>query len=251
LQDIFLKAQKFLSDDQHEKEFSSLLKSLRVEIRRTYNQYPSKNGWFAFYARIAIEAFQYEAERGTMKALKWLLELVPDYISDKSVSIHPYRCIILVYTGISFYNFARDIKYRYAAPEETQHQFNELFDHFQDMVVNYTIETNSNININLNLRYFVTIIDAAFVLNTYSHIVDENILSNVREKIKVVVDKKGDSVRRVPNLLKGLYRHYWSKLQEDTEVKRENYTYAIRYFEEYINGMSIFSTYFFDAWCGK
>jgi len=100
----------------------------------------------------------------------------------------------------------------------------------------------------LHLKYFVTIIDAAFVLNT--HIRDKRDLSDASEKIKNVVDERQNPEHCVPNLLLGLHMHYWSKLQKETEDKMTNFNLAIRYLEEYRNCKSIFFTYFFDAWYG-
>jgi len=250
LHTFFERAQTILHQ-KHEKEFFTSLESLCDEIRITFKNPRPKNKWFAFYAKIAFQAFQYEAETGSIKALEWLLDLVQDYILSESVSLHPYRSIILVYIGVSFYNFARDVKHRYAAPEETQYDFYFEFDRYRALVNLYHRKEKHLLSKDfiMNLKYSVTIIDAAFVLNT--HNLDNRDLSVTSEKIKEVMVQHSNPEHRVPNLLMGLHALHWSKLEEITANKMTSLEVALMYLEKYRNGKSIFSTYFFDAWYGE
>ena len=87
--------------------------------------------WYGFYATLTLEAFQYEAATGSIKAIEWF------FICFKQKRFSNFRdqYLILVDIGFTFYNFTRDLKYRYGAlSNEIIIRFKQQFKTFQTFV---------------------------------------------------------------------------------------------------------------------
>ena len=67
----------------------------------------SPEDYYEFFMKIALEAFQYEAETGSIAAFDWAIKLVEkmsDYLGDWQK-----QYVILVDIGFTIYNYIRDV----------------------------------------------------------------------------------------------------------------------------------------------
>jgi len=183
-----------------------------VEVfRRLKNKSCNETDYYYFYILTAIEAFQYEAESGSIKPLKWMLELLSKM--DEHVKGWDGRYIIFVFVGLTFYNFARDLNYRYAISGEEAEDSFKIYDRFSSIVKKYQLlNTEVPIKDGKHLVYFVDAIYNALVMGNSSichH--EKKRLSTLREKYTDLLAIQ--QTYQVPDIIMGLHFHHHGKLQ--------------------------------------
>ena len=147
---------------------------------------------------IGLEAFQYEAEFGSIKTLVWALTLV-EKMSDYDKDCNQ-QYTILVYIGFTMYNYVKDTKLRYAIPDDEVYQSYHLFERY-NVLVNRISEESVGRRNHMHLTYLADAIYVAFM--TFS-LLKHGImnLQLAMEKSRRVLDDSS-----CPSILKGVH-HY-------------------------------------------
>ena len=143
---------KILHESNNSYEVSELLSCYAIVTK-------GKDTWYGLYATLALEAFQYEAATGSIKSIEWfLLCYRGEYLSDFREKYY-----ILLDFGFTFYNFTRDLKYRYGALND------ELFSCFHKQLVVYKALVTSlpKSSSTRFLLVLVTLIYSEFQLGNY------------------------------------------------------------------------------------
>jgi len=191
------------------------------------------------------EAYQYEMESGSLRAIEWELELIlADKLNDLAIWEDKY--VILVFIGFTFYNFARDARYRYAMSEETHYRFYELFYRYKELV-KHICDANAEIDEiqKHHIEMLENVIYVAFIVNIH----DENHFSDALE----MLDRNNSSSN--PGILNGLHLHYYAKLQavegNMDESLKEFETVTTTLLAMFGVGKAFFTSYYYDAIIGK
>ena len=209
--------------------------------------------YYQFFMKIALEAFQYEAETGSIVALDWAIELVEkmrDYLGDWQK-----QYVILVDIGFTIYNYIRDVSYRYATPvEEIQHSF-RLCDRYRS-VVNKTLLNNVNdVSDKKDLQFLTGAIYAAMVSSSSAMSRIDERRSLATELCNEVLKHRNDtSVHKCPFIIMGLYLYLAGKLHYQRDMFDEawpNFIEAVEYLKPLGNTTRSTASYFYDAVFGE
>ena len=213
------------------------------------------NQLYGLYATLALEAFQYEAETGSMRAIEWVLQCAGgiDLLSE----FH-HRYEILVTIGITFYNFARDANFRYGMTNETQIKFDYqrrlysyLVSKLNERFPDHMMQTNDE------LQFLADLISVAFTTSARIRDAVHHWRATQRAKyfLKMVVEERA----RMPKLLLGLYEYQAAKLLYSSQDKFvlnyveifEHFSRAIQHLSHYKDGEHSVATYYYDAVYGE
>ena len=206
---------------------------------------------YEFYMKIALEAFQYEAETGSIIALDWALKLVKnfkDYLKDWN-----QQYVILVDIGFTMYNYARDTNHRYAIPDAEQYQLFELFDYYNELVHKIEAKIDAEEN-QWHLECLSDAVYIAIITSTTLALNKEHRLIAVR-KSSNVLQYRNNANLRCPTILMGLHLYLAGKLHylnNKIDSAMDCYFHAaecLKCTKDVKGSMSV--SYFYDAIYGK
>ena len=214
---------------------------------------------YGLYATLALEAFQYEAETGSMRAIEWMLQCAGglDLLSE-----FYQRYEILVTIGITFYNFVRDANFRYALTNETQIKFDQqyrLYRHivskFKEQFLDCTMRKQKQ-EIE-ELEFLADLITVAFV--TSARIRDAQCHPDEMFTAKYFLEVRAREKARMPKLLLGLYEYQAAKLLYSSQDEFvldyveifEYFSRAIQHLSHYKDNEHSIATYYYDAVYGE
>ena len=118
--------------------------------------------YYEFFMKIAIEAFQYEAETGSIIPLDWAIELV-EKMSDYLVDWQK-QYVILVDIGFTIYNYIRDASYRYATPVDEVYHSLAICDRYTSLINNTLLNNVNEVSDLKDLQYLSDAICIATVI---------------------------------------------------------------------------------------
>ena len=212
---------------------------------------------YGFYATLALEAFQYEAETGSIRAIEWVLQCAGglDLLKD---AIHRYE--ILVTIGITFYNFARDANFRYGISNVAQTKFDEQHQLYQGLVKQFVEDCPSYMIMELfknRLNFLVDLVYVAFVTST--RIRDEKHHSDAMQKVKKYILIARQEKDTFPKLLLGLFEYQAAKLDYSRQLDRTpdynkifgHFSKAIQHLSQYKDNEHSVATYYYDVVYGE
>jgi len=208
--------------------------------------------YYQFYTKCALEAFQYEAESGSIKPIKWMLELLSKL--KEFISVWDRRYVIFVFVGFTFYNFARNINFRYGVPEIEFEDYFLVYDRFYAIVKKFDIaHTDVQIADRKHLVCFAEVISHALATSNANLSQDESMRSPILNEIfKKLVRFR--NVYQVPDIIFGLHLHHQAKLHYlngSVEKAWENFDKAIRLLSTWDDCEASRAVYLYDALCGK
>ena len=236
------------------------LESVIVELKKT-----SREEFFEFYQQIALEAFQYEAEFGSITALDWALTLAMQMsylIQDRSFeslvdigdfTFPPYQqYVVLVDIGMTMYNYVRDVKHRYAISDQEQQHSMEIFDCYLGLVKGLVGIGRHD---KLHLVYLADLIYAAQVTSSPLNR-SEMHRSNAITKSRRMLQLLNNSWQRehCPSILIGLHLHHSGKLHYmngNYHLAWIDYYNALDYLKFWEDYTGSTASYYFDVIYGE
>jgi len=244
---LFKEARNILhKDEKVNPSLKEIVYVLKEDGKGRINIITDNLSWFLFYVYVANEAFQYQAKSGSVTAVEWVLEIIQaeglqTKMTSKEVNI------VLVYIGLSLYNFSRDIRYRYGVTDETLLRFYRQYDRYNVLIkkLDHYAENVSHQDVT-HLRFFMNIIYIAFVRNTSTK--DKHRCA----KAKAMLDEQFRCSFQLPKFLIGLYRHHAATMtsKEKGDVLMKLFD-AMQELEEFKDERSIFASYYYDVIYGK
>ena len=206
--------------------------------------------YYEFYMKIALEAFQYEAEYGSILALAWGLELV-EKMSDL-VQDWREQYVILVDIGFTMYNYIRDASYRYAISIEEIHNSFRLCDRYRNLVT----KTSGIVQGDKNQRYLNYLADAIYIAIVASSplIRTDNYRSCAMEKSGNLLRYRIGSESQCPPILLGLHLYLAGKLHHESNTINEawkNFVEAVKRLKCFGKTTRSIAAYFYDAVFGE
>ena len=240
----------------HKQENITDLESVIFGLQRL-----SRQEFFKFYRKIALEAFQYEAEFGSIAALDWALTLamqMSNLIQDRSFeslvdigdfNFPPYQqYVVLVDIGMTMYNYVRDAKHRYAISDKEQQHSMEIFDCYLGLVK--ALESIRHHD-RLHLVYLADLIYVAQVTSSPLSR-SEMHRSNAMKKSRRMLQLLNDSWQRehCPSILIGLHLHHSGKLHymnESYHLAWIDYYNALDYLKSWEDYIGSSASYYHDV----
>ena len=207
---------------------------------------------YGFYSTLVLEAFQHEAETGSIRAVEWVMECAQNLNNLKDLN-EQYE--ILVAISLIFYNFARDARYRYGITAEAENRFEVQYMRFKTLVEQYN-HYNIKQNEKNYLKSMTDLILLAFISN--GPIPD-------RDRRLKVLSTASSTLNRAkvdncfPDLLIGLFAYHYARLRyQSTENQVRWYSIIIEYYSKATEHLSIYAndetslaSYFYDVVFGK
>jgi len=207
--------------------------------------------WYEFYSNLALEAFQHQAESGFITSIEWVLKLTQAEHLRERVREWPLINVILLHISLSLYNFAKDAKYRYGLTDETLLRFYKQYDQYNNLVKYFCDDREFVGEDGKHLLYFMDAILTEIVINNYFKDKQHFYLS-ARDKVKNFIDIYHHGDEYIPKLLIGLYlRHAAKILTQDQTDAMEFFRKALKQLEEFSNGVSYLTSFYYDAVYGK
>ena len=206
--------------------------------------------YYEFFMKIALEAFQYEAEYGSILALDWALELIKE-MSDL-VEGWRQQYVILVDIGFTMFNYARDVSYRYAISMEEIHQSLSLCDRYRNLLTKTSrlVEGDNN---KRYLDYLADVIYIGFVWSSGLHRSD-HYCSWAAKKSENILQYGNDSESQCPSILLGLHFYFLAKvyyLCNKINEAWDNLVEAVKHLKCFGETTRSTAAYFYNAVFGK
>ena len=227
-----------------------MLNSIHELLQKNINRF-SSGDYYTFFSEVALEAFQFEAESGSIAALDWALTLVEalgDYVKDQFE-----QYVILVDIGFTMYNYVRDTKIRYSMLDEEQRRFFKLFDRYKKLVSK--LSTNFLVYDQWHLGYLADAIHVSVVAssNRLSH--SKTHRSYAKEKLnKALKYRLNNPDMKYPSILAGLLLYYSGKLDylnEDFESAWTAYLDAMQNLKCLAKNEGSTASYYYDVFYGE
>ena len=205
-----------------------------------------------FFSEVALEAFQFEAESGSIAALDWaiaLVETLDDYVKDQFK-----RYVILVDIGFTMYNYIRDAKNRYLMPDEEQCRFLKLFHRYKKLLGKGTFLANFSVYDQWHLGYLADTIYVSFIASSTTLKHSKNHRSYAKEKLNKALKYCLDSNTNYPSILAGLLLYHSGKLDylnEDFESAWAAYIDAMENLKYLAENEGSTASYYYDVFYGE
>ena len=218
--------------------------------------------WYDCYASLALEAFLHEAATGSIKAIEWFLICFKQkYLPDS----HD-QYLILVDIGFTFYNFTRDIKYRYAAlNKKLTIRFRALLQTYKAFVKSLPKSNATRFLLLLKDLIYVGFVTSVHLICCTQDDYEEFRLSidDYNKALKVLSDAMWydkyyqNEAQPLPPILCGLAAYHAAKLYDMTHYGSwrlapiQLYANAITKLRAYASKSESSASYFYDAIGGK
>jgi len=197
---------------------------------------------------IVLEALQYVAESGSIVAIDWALVFIAEMKNFFEDVSWKDQYIILVYFGIAFYNYTRDIRYRYGMIAKEKLRSYKLHDRYFILVEHLVSIPGVGESDRQNLLYLVHAIYASFSTRFLSHDQAQRARAiALSKKVRQAKERKGSGLSV---FLVGLHLHQLGELfYLEGYVKQAwtSYSDALKYLQFWVTCNSSVATYFYDV----
>ena len=236
----------------HQEKQPSQLQIVFIHLDRNRAAF-SPEDYYQFFMKIALEAFQYEAETGSIAALDWAIELVEkmsDYLGDWQK-----QYVILVDIGFTIYNYIRDARYRYATPvDEIQHSF-RLCDRYRSVVNKTLLNCINEASDQKDLEHLTGAIYIAILSSSSAMSRIDKHRSWATELCDEVLKHRIDtSVHKCPSIIMGLHLYLAGQLHYQNDVFDKawhHFVKAVEYLKPLGKNERSTASYFYDAVFGE
>ena len=205
---------------------------------------------YKFFEKIALEAFQYESETGSIRAIEWVLAILTKL--DHVTMFDHFT--VLVNVGFTMYNYVRDMNYRYGLTDDEQLRFLKQLDLYNLLQEKFfdKYRSQSRPEDRIHLLCLADVVYVAFVTCIQSRDEKHRFWAVTKSNKAIAQYKNEDCL--MPSILMGLHLHHNAKLKQTygcIVAAWNNFNKALGCLVHWEKCKASMETYFYDALYGK